>query len=50
MPRIKWLLLGLSVLLLVGYWQMTNTNYGRLEALLARHKQGCFNVSREKLS
>jgi hypothetical protein len=38
MPRIKWLLLGLSVLLLVGYWQMTDTNYGRLEALLAAHQ------------
>jgi len=38
MPRIKWLLLGLSVFLLVGYRQMTNTNYGRLEALLAAHQ------------
>jgi hypothetical protein len=32
------LLLWLSVLLLIGYWQITNTNYGRLEALLAAHK------------
>ena len=38
MPRIKWLLLGLSVFLLVGYRQMTNTNYERLEALLAAHQ------------
>ncbi|NEQ28588.1 MAG: hypothetical protein F6K28_58405 [Microcoleus sp. SIO2G3] len=38
MSRIKWLLLWLSVLLLIGYWQITNPNYGRLEALLADHK------------
>jgi hypothetical protein len=38
MPRIKWLLLGLSVFLLVGYRQMANTNYERLEALLAAHQ------------
>jgi GUN4-like len=38
MPRIQWLLLGLCVLLLVRYWQMTNPNHGRLEALLAAHR------------
>jgi GUN4-like len=40
MPRIKkqWVLLGLCVLLPIGYRQATYTNYGRLEALLATHQ------------
>lgn len=37
MPHVKkrWALLGACVLLLMGYWQATCTNYGRLETLLA---------------
>lgn len=40
MPHIKkqWLLLGLAVLLLLGYWQTRYTHYTRLEALLAAHE------------